>query len=250
MEAQLDAWTRDKTIVRIFVNRSENAVSKGNNDFSFTVLVHQGLKRGDNIFDLKNHYYNAYTSFRFSMREQNSYFAVRESSGLVYVYNPLPRLAVSRGLLRQTISINVQRIVNSNQLPPWKCTIIVIILPTYPGEGYLTPDIMNAVGREISEETGTLDGRARFSSRKKGQRAGALGLHRLFRRPSPQARKLSEAKLFFDKVLEKVEHKVKQAFGGEIYFVVLCYPNYAPVVKAELKVTLRLRRPTTKAFRH
>ena len=87
------------------------------------------------------------------------------------------------------------------------------MVPTYPGEGFLTAEMLNAVSREISKDIRGFTDRARFSSKQSKKKIDPFVLHRLFRLPSAQARKISKAKLFFDTVMQKLQEKVRVIFG-------------------------------------
>eukprot|EP00794_Sanderia_malayensis_P015330 gene15330-16907_t len=208
VEGKLDDYTGSKVKVKIRVNGSSS-------DFAgqfFTVLVFDGLKLGHVIFNLQERYRrNGNAIFRFQLRSQSEYFAVKELSGEVHIKKKLPRPKSRKRLWKENLVVLVHRAENE-KIFAWKSTISVIMLPTYPGENLLTPDILNEVSKEISKDIRGFSDRVRFSS--KGPRGTTSSrLHRLFRAPSEEVRKLSKAKLFFDTVLEKMQLKVKETFG-------------------------------------
>ena len=82
------------------------------------------------------------------------------------------------------------------------------MLPNFLGEGLFTKEMVDAVSREILKDTGVYTDNTRSSSKKLREKANPLGLHRLFRVPSNQARKISRAKSSFGTVMQKVQDKI------------------------------------------
>ncbi len=207
VEGRLDDYTGAKVKVKININGSTT-------DFAgrfFTVLVFDGLKTGHVIFNLRDRYHHETASiFSFQLRSSSKYFDVREGSGQVYIKQKLPRPAGKSKVWKENLVVLVHR-AKKQKIMAWKATVTVIMLPTYPGEDLLTTEILNEVSKEISKDIRGFSDRARFSSN--SRRISPGGLHRLFRVPSDDVRRISKAKLFFDTVLERMELKVKEAFG-------------------------------------
>ena len=210
VEGKLDDYTGAKIKVKININGSSS-------DFAgrfFTVLVYNGLQLDHVVFNLKNRYYNEKDSiFRFQLRTKSDYFNVREISGQIYITKKLPRQSAGRKLWKQNLEMLIHR-AKDQKIVAWKATVTVIMLPTYPGEGLLTSEMLNEVSKEISKDIKGFTGRARFSSKPDGRRVSPGDLHRLFRMPTDKVREISKAKLFFDSVLEKVQRKVKETYAS------------------------------------
>lgn len=208
----MDHFIAAKVKVKVDVNGTEP-------DFSgrfFTVLVYHGLPIDHIIFNLKSRYKSGPdTVFRFQLYEGNNYFGIDEASGKIHLKAKLPKSSIDDGKIwRQNLSILVHR-ATGFKIVAWKAVVTVIRLPTFPGSGVLTKEMLDDVSREISKDIGVFTNRARFSSKRKKEVVTHFGLHRLFRMPSESARKISKAKLFFDTVLQKVQEEVKRTFGCE-----------------------------------
>jgi len=210
VEGKLDHFIAAKVKVKVNVNGTEP-------DFSgrfFTVLIYYGLTVNYVIFNLKNRYKNGHdTVFRFQMHQNNDYFGIGQDNGKIFVKSRLPRPSRRGRMWRQNLEVLVHR-ATGLKIIAWKAIVTVIMLPTFPGEGFLTKEMLDAVSREISKDTGVFIDRARFSSKKQREKANPFGLHRLFRVPSDQARKISKAKLFFDTVMQKVQDNIRRTFGS------------------------------------
>lgn len=214
VEGKLDHFIAAKVKVKVHVNGTEPDV-RGR---SFTVLIYYGLSVDHVLFNLKDRYKNGHdTVFRFKMRNDNDYFGIKENTGEIFVKAELPKPISKDGVWRQNLGILVHRAIRF-KIVAWQATVTVIMLPTYPGEGFLTRKMLDAVSKEISKDTGVFTDRARVSSKQKNEKASPFGLHRLFRRPSEQARSISKAKLFFDTVIQKIQDEVKRTFGCEYYY--------------------------------
>ena len=217
MEGKLDHFIAAKVKVKVDVNGTEP-------DFSgrfFTVLIYYGLSIDHVIFNLKNRYKNGHdTVFRFQMYQSNNYFGISEDSGKIFIKSQLPKPTSKDRIWRQNLGVLVHRAIGL-KIVAWKATVTIIMLPTFPGEGFLTKEMLDAVSREISKDTGVFADRARFSSKT----ISPFGLHRLFRVPSDQSRKISKAKLFFDTVMQKVQDKVRRTFGCKCSFYVVSFNN-------------------------
>ena len=216
VEGKLDHFIAAKVKVKIDVNGTEA-------DFSgrfFTVLIYYGLPVEHRIFNLKSRYKNGPdTVFRFQMAQSNAYFGIEETNGNIFVKSVLPKPTKNR-VWRQNLDVFVHRAIGL-KIVTWQATVTVIMLPTYPGEGFLTKKMLAAVSREISKDTGVFTDRARFSSKEQRGKVNPFGLHRLFRIPNEQARKISKAKLFFDTVMHKVQEEVRRTFGCELSSIVI-----------------------------
>ena len=209
VEGKLDHFIAAKVKVKVDVNGTEP-------DFSgryFTVLIYYGLSVDHVVFNLKNRYKNGRdTIFRFQMYQSNDYFGIGEDSGKIFIKSQLPKPTRKERMWRQNLGVLVHR-ATGLKIVAWKATVTVIMLPAFPGEGFLTKEMLDSVSRAISKDTGVFTDRARFSSKKQRENVSPYGLHRLFRVPSERARKISKAKLFFDTVMKEVQDKVRRTFG-------------------------------------
>ena len=221
VEGKLDHFIAAKVKVKVDVNGTEP-------DFSgrfFTVLIYYGLSVDHVVFNLKNRYKNGRdTIFRFQMYQGNDYFGIAEDSGEIFVKSQLPKSTGKGQIWRQNLEVLVHR-ATGLKIVAWKATVTIIMLPSFPGDGFLTTKLLEAVSREISKDTGVFTDRARFSSKKQREKISPFGLHRLFRVPSEQARKISKAKLFFDTVMKEVQDKVRRTFGCKWTF---SYASHSP----------------------
>ncbi|XP_065060841.1 uncharacterized protein LOC135688065 isoform X3 [Rhopilema esculentum] len=210
IEGKLDHFTGAKVKVLIHVNGTEPDI----NGRFFTVLIYYGLPLNHVIFNLKNRYKNGHdTVFEFHMYTFNEYFGIVQDKGEIYVKAPLPKETTKGNVWKQNLKIFVRRTIGL-KIIAWEATVTVIMMPSYPGEGFLTKGLLLAVSREISKDIGGFTDRARSSFKQENRKVDPFDLHRMFRRPSNQARKISEAKLFFDTVMHKVAEKVKRTFGS------------------------------------
>lgn len=203
VEASTPHGSPGHTLVKIAI-KVKNKLDK-----HFTILLQQGVQVNQEIFNLKPHYSRGHTVSIFSMNDQH-YFGVKANSGKIYIKSQLPESVNASLMWKTRFSVRVKVLDELGMYSYGVITINIALLPVFPGESFITPDILKQVADELDKDLKI--------SRKRVPRNDAkvsfqtVGLHRLLRRASLQAQKISKAKSYFDEVMKRVQEKIQDLY--------------------------------------
>lgn len=128
-------------------------------------------------------------------------------------------LAVLNSDVKPT-SFVLQVIARTQDKPPVSAVtqISVVVVPEYAGNDYVKSSLAAVKNRSVAA-----DSSERLRSQKNGTSSGQLKssqgraeffLHRIFRRPSPEAQRVSKADLQFNRIIREIKREVAEELTG------------------------------------
>ena len=84
--------------------------------------------------------------------------------------------------------------------------VTFVVLPMFPGESYVTANILDSVANQIEKKT--LE-----KPKNQSTMVNHAGLHRMLRTSSEKTQEISKSKLYFDEVFETVHQKVEKTYN-------------------------------------
>ena len=190
------------------------------------------------VFNLKPHYnVFAYASVNFEIIGSLS-FMINRATGEIYLREKIPDN--SKEWIR-TVNISVDVVDELGIQLKGITHVTFVVLPMFPGESYVTSNILDSVANQIEKKT---------LEKPKNQSATVshAGLHRMLRTSSEKTQEISKSKLYFDEVFETVHQKVEKTYNKGLnnvsfvlrrFFTCMTFFKNLSCLGARSRVTLR-----------
>ena len=179
---------------------------------SYLLLIHHDVPQGTDVLDLRKHFDEE--DIEFTMLKGDSLFGVEEASGKVYTKQRLPLVLRTEDIWKRELQIKVRVSAITGEPVDFEIKVNIVVLPVYPGEEYVTESVLSEISSEILPKMPLRSKKGKRVVDKR--RLQVVGLHRFLRTPSRRAQNISLAKLYFDRVMERVSMTLKDFYKGKI----------------------------------
>ena len=179
---------------------------------SYLLLIHHDVAQGTDVLDLRKHFDEE--DIEFAMLKGDSLFGVEEASGKVYTKQRLPLVLRTEDIWKRELQIKVRVSAITGEPVDFEIKVNIVVLPVYPGEEYVTESVLSEISSEILPKMPLRSKQGKRVVDKR--RLQVVGLHRFLRTPSRRAQNISLAKLYFDRVMERVSMTLKDFYKGKI----------------------------------
>jgi hypothetical protein len=214
----VEARLNDVSFARVPVNirvRPRRNKPPSSRSFRFTnqhysVIIPNTVLKGQKILQLgvKKPADLVNDTVKYKLRTKTQYFALSGKRGSLTVIKSLKR----RGNV--TIMLRVRAVIRGRVFREAEATISVAVVPEYIGNQFVESSLKVINSKAMSAKKTTTGGRNR--SRTNGLMGMAeFRLHRMFRRPSQEARRISQADLKFNNIIKDIKLKVAKRVLGK-----------------------------------
>lgn len=211
----VEARLNEVSFARVYVNIRVRSRTKPQSSraFRFTnqqysVIIPNTVLKGQKILQLgvKKPRNQINETVKYKLRTKTRYFALSGKYGSLRVIKSLK----PRG--NATIVLRVKAVLRSRVILEAVATISIVVVPEFIGNEFVESSLKMVNSNSMSTSKKTSGGRYRSRS---GKGMAEFRLHRMFRRPSQEARRISQADLKFSNVLKDIKLKVAKRVLGK-----------------------------------